>query len=154
LETVRTAITAAETGHLVIGTLHTIDAPKSIDRLIDVFPEGQQNYVRAQLANCLLGIVSQRLLRRATKEGGVVLCSEVMVANDAIRSCIREGKIEQLPSLMQIGRKDGMHTIDDSLATLLKNGDISPDDALAHCRDKNHLQQVLSQIPKKGGWFR
>ncbi|MDA0812782.1 MAG: PilT/PilU family type 4a pilus ATPase [Verrucomicrobia bacterium] len=138
LETIRIAVTAAETGHLVISTLHTIDAPKSLDRMIDVFPPEQQPQIISQLANCLVGIVSQRLLERADAPGRV-MASEIMIPNYAIRSVIRDRKFEQILGLMQIGAHDGMHTIDDSLAHLLVNGYISFGDAVAHCRDVDSI---------------
>ena len=138
LETIRIAVTAAETGHLVISTLHTIDAPKALDRLVDVFPPEQQAQITSQLANCLVGIVSQRLLERQDAPGRV-MASEIMVSNYAIQGVIRERKFEQILSLMQIGASDGMHTIDDSLTHLLLHGHISLDDALANCRHPDQM---------------
>ena len=138
LETIRIAVTAAETGHLVISTLHTIDAPKSLDRMIDVFPPEQQPQIISQLSNCLVGIVSQRLLERADSPGRV-MASEIMIPNYAIRSVIRDRKFEQILGLMQIGAHDGMHTIDDSLAHLLVHCHISFGDAIAHCRDEESI---------------
>ncbi|MGK0187445.1 MAG: twitching motility protein PilT [Verrucomicrobiales bacterium] len=138
LETIRIAVTAAETGHLVISTLHTIDAPKSLDRMIDVFPPEQQPQIVSQLSNCLVGIVSQRLLERDDAVGRV-MASEIMIPNYAIRSVIRDRKFEQILGLMQIGGHEGMHTIDDSLAHLLVNGYISHEEAIAHCRDEEFI---------------
>jgi len=139
LETIRTAITAAETGHLVISTLHTIDAPKSLDRMIDVFPAEQQSMIVTQLANCLEAVVSQRLLSRQDDEGRV-MASEIMRVNHGIRACIIERKFEQLLGLIQIGSQDGMHAIDESLAHLLINGHISYNDAMIHCRDAEYIE--------------
>lgn len=146
LETIRTAITAAETGHLVISTLHTMDAPKSLDRIIDVFPAMQQPQIRAQLANCLRAVISQRLLPHVSGRGRV-LASEVMVMNHGIRACLRQGKYEQIPGLMQIGSIDGMHTLDECLAHLVLTAKISLDEAMAEARDPTLLNSLLA--PKK-----
>lgn len=137
-ETIATALTAAETGHLVISTLHSLDASKAIDRLIDAFPGDQQNQIRSQVAGVLVGIIAQRLLVRSDAPGRV-LASEVLKANPAVRAVIREGRAEQLPGLIQIGASDGMHTMDDSLAHLLCNGYLSFDEALNNARDPNYV---------------
>ncbi|MFL2480395.1 MAG: type IV pilus twitching motility protein PilT [Verrucomicrobiales bacterium] len=139
LETIRTAITAAETGHLVISTLHTIDAPKSLDRMIDVFPADQQEMIITQLSNCLQAVVSQRLIERQDHPGRV-MASEIMKINHGIRACMIERKFEQLIGLIQIGTQEGMHTIDESLAHLLINKHISINDALLHCRDQEYIK--------------
>ena len=138
LETIRIALTAAETGHLVLATLHTVDAPQTIDRLVDVFPPDQQQQVIAQLANVLEGIVCQRLLPKADGTGRV-LATEVMSVNYGLRTCIRDRKIEQLVGLMEIGSKEGMHTIDDSLDLLLRQGTITREEALFQCRDRQRF---------------
>jgi twitching motility protein PilT len=135
LETIRIALTAAETGHLVLATLHTVDAPQSIDRLVDVFPPDQQPQIVTQLAGVLEAVVSQRLIQRADGQGRV-LASEVLRANHGIRACIRERKLEQLVGLMEIGFKDGNRTIDQSIAGLLDSGYITREEALFHCREK------------------
>lgn len=141
LETIRTAITAAETGHLVLATLHTMDAPKAIDRIIDAFPGDQQSQVLAQLANALQMIVAQRLL--PTKNGrSRVLATETLVANMPVRACIRDRRFEQLVGLLEIGAKDGMHTIDESLIELYQSGLISQETALAHARDRNRFKAL------------
>ncbi|OYV04824.1 MAG: type IV pili twitching motility protein PilT [Verrucomicrobiales bacterium VVV1] len=145
LETIRIALTAAETGHLVLATLHTIDAPQTIDRLVDVFPPDQQQQILAQLSNVLEGIICQRLLPKADGTGRV-LASEVMCVNYGLRSCIRDRKIEQLVGLMEIGSKEGMHTIDDSLDLLLRQGTITREEALFQCRDK---QRFLPPAPAR-----
>lgn len=139
LESIRTALTAAETGHLVISTLHTMDVPSTITRILDSYPKEQQDYVAAQLSHCLRGIISQHLIRRPDGEGRV-MASEVMTMNNAIAGCIRDGRLQQLPSLIQIGGRDGMHTIDDSLLHLLSYDFITLDDAKAHCRDFSFIQ--------------
>ncbi len=143
LETIRTAITAAETGHLVIGTLHTQDAPRAIDRLVDVFPADQQQLIITQLSNCIEGIISQRLVERADTAGRVMI-SEILMGNHAVRTCIRERKWSQLVGLMQVGYADGMHTFDDSLAHLAKGGFITPENAILLCRDKEQMAEELT----------
>jgi len=140
-ETIRAAVTAAETGHLVLATLHTIDAPSSVSRIVDSFPAEQQPQVISQLANSLEAVVSQRLL--PAEEGGRAMASEVMRANTAIRACIRDGRPEQIPGLMEIGGREGMHTIDESLAALVAQGMISSETALAHARDRGRFQEAL-----------
>lgn len=138
LETIRIALTAAETGHLVLATLHTVDAPQSIDRLVDVFPSDQQPQIVTQLAGVLEAVVSQRLIRRADGKGRV-LASEVLRANHGLRACIRDRKLEQLVGLMEIGFKEGNRTIDQSIAALLDNGYITREEALFHCREKRNF---------------
>ena len=144
----RTAITAAETGHLVISTLHTTEATATMTRIFDAFPEEQQDYVAAQLANCLRAVVCQHLLPRADAEGRV-LATEILTMNHALARCIRDRRFSMMPGLMQIGAKDGMHTIDDSLLHLLTHDYILLDDALAHCRDKEFIRQNFAQAMKQ-----
>ena len=138
LETISTALTAAETGHLVISTLHTQDAPSTVMRVMDAFPEEQQDFVASQLANCLQGVICQNLMTRLDQDGRV-MASEIMVNNQGISSCIRSRRLQQLPSLIQIGGSDGMHTIDDSVTHLAIHGFISIDDALLRARDKEFV---------------
>jgi len=147
LETIRAAITAAETGHLVLGTLHTIDAPKAIDRMVDAFPGDQQPQIIAQLANALEMVVSQRLLPREGG-GGRVLASEILVANSGVRACIRDRRYEQLVGLIEIGARDGMSTIDESLADLYLARQISKEEAIANARDVSRFES-LSRQPEK-----
>src|SRR6187397_849797 len=118
LETISTAITAAETGHLVFATLHTQDAPQTIDRIIDVFPPHQQQQVRVQLSTTLQGVVTQQLLQTADGAGRAV-ASEVLVATPAVRNLIREAKVHQIYSMMQAGARHGMRTMDAALASLV-----------------------------------
>ena len=142
LETISTALTAAETGHLVFATLHTQDAPQSIDRIIDVFPAHQQQQIRVQLASSLQGICTQQLLRTADGSGRAV-ASEVLVATPAIRNLIREGKIYQIYSLMQAGGKFGMITMDQNLAALVKNGSITLEMAMERCTNEEDLRRLI-----------
>jgi twitching motility protein PilT len=142
LETISTALTAAETGHLVFATLHTQDAPQSIDRIIDVFPSHQQQQIRVQLAATLQGIVTQQLVPTADGRGRAV-AAEVLVATPAIRNLIREGKIHQIYSLMQTGGKHGMVTMDQSLATLVRTGRISQELAYERCTNVEDLRRLI-----------
>nr|WP_195969274.1 type IV pilus twitching motility protein PilT [Cellulomonas hominis] len=141
LETISVALTAAETGHLVFATLHTQDAAQTIDRIIDVFPSGQQAQVRTQLAGAIQGVVSQTLCKRASGVGRSV-ATEVLVATPAIRNLIREGKTHQIYSAMQAGAQQGMHTMDQHLAELVKSGAITYEVGLEKCHhieDYNRL---------------
>jgi twitching motility protein PilT len=143
LETISTALTAAETGHLVFGTLHTQDAPQSIDRVIDVFPAHQQQQIRVQLASALQAIVTQQLLPRAGGRGRAAAC-EVLVATPAIRNLIREGKIHQIYSAMQAGGKYGMQTMDQHLAQLVRSSAISMDVALERCHHEDDIRRLVA----------
>ena len=153
-ETISTAITAAETGHLVIGTMHTNDAPTAIGRIIDAFPKEGQQFVAAQLAWSLLGVVCQYLLPRSG-QSGLVLASELMIVNSGIEACIRDRRFSQIPGLIQIGHPDGMHTLDDSLIELLIADRISLMDAMAHARDPNFVKEEFQKALKsqRKGWF-
>ncbi|MFF5993506.1 type IV pilus twitching motility protein PilT [Lysinibacillus sp. KU-BSD001] len=124
LETISTAITAAETGHLVFGTLHTSSAPTTIDRIIDVFPPHQQGQIRIQLANVLQGIISQRLFVRKGGQGRVA-ATEILVGVPAVTNLIRNEKVHQIPSVMQTSRALGMHTLESSIQSLVSNGTVS-----------------------------
>jgi twitching motility protein PilT len=141
LETISTALTAAETGHLVFATLHTQDAPQSVDRVIDVFPAHQQQQIRVQLAASLQGIVCQQLLPRAGG-GGRAVAAEVLIATPAIRNLIRDGKTHQIYSAMQAGGKFGMQTMDQSLANLLQAGVIDLGTALERCANEEDLRRL------------
>ncbi|MGI6436350.1 MAG: type IV pilus twitching motility protein PilT [Syntrophomonadaceae bacterium] len=124
LDTISTAITAAETGHLVIATLHTINAPQSIERIIDAFPPTQQHQVRVQLANSLIGILSQRLLPHRLPGQGMVMAMEIMVCNAAVRNMIREGKVHQVHNAMQTSASLGMRTMDQAVQELIEQNKI------------------------------
>ncbi|HEX9377271.1 MAG TPA: type IV pilus twitching motility protein PilT [Actinomycetota bacterium] len=142
LETISTAITAAETGHLVFATLHTQDAPQTVDRIIDVFPSSQQQQIRVQLAITLQGVVAQQLI--PNDEGtGRVAASEVLIVTPAVRNLIREGKTHQIYSAMQAGRKFGMSTMDSSLATLVAEGRITQAAAFQHAFNPDELSRIM-----------
>ena len=142
LETISTAITAAETGHLVFATLHTQDAPQTIDRIIDVFPPHQQQQVRVQLATTLQGVVTQQLLQTTDGQGRVAAV-EVLVTTPAIRNLIREGKVHQIYSAMQAGGRYGMQTMDMSIASHVKAGRINQQVAFERCHDPEELQRLV-----------
>jgi twitching motility protein PilT len=142
LETISTAITAAETGHLVFATLHTQDAPQTIDRIIDVFPPHQQQQVRVQLSTTLQGVVTQQLIPTTDGQGRAVAC-EVLVTTPAVRNLIREGKVHQIYSSMQAGGRFGMQTMDMSLAQLVKSGRITQQLAFERCHDPEELTRLL-----------
>lgn len=141
LETISTALTAAETGHLVLATLHTPDAPQTIERIIDVFPPHQQQQVKLQLADCLQGVVSQLLLPHASGSGRV-LATEIMIGTSGVRNLIREQEIEQIPTLMQTGSQYGMKTMDKSLKDLIKSGQITLDVAMPKVKNPDEFKQL------------
>ena len=143
LETISMALTAAETGHLVFGTLHTQDAPQTIDRIIDVFPTNQQEQIRVMLASTLEGVVTQQLVVNASGTGRVA-CAEVMVCTSAIRNLIRQAKTHQIYSLMQVGASFGMQTMDQGLAQLVKDGTISESIAYDRSSNEEDLRNHLS----------
>ena len=142
LETISTAITAAETGHLVFSTLHTVGAANTIDRIVDVFPPFQQQQIRTQLADVLECVVSQQLLPRAGGKGRVAAI-EVMLSNSAIRSHIRDSKTFQIASVMQTNRKLGMITMDEALLQLYQTGEITEESALRYAQDPAALRKRL-----------
>ncbi len=143
LETISTALTAAETGHLVFATLHTQDAPQTIDRIIDVFPTNQQSQIRVQLSTTLESVLTQQLVQTADGTRRVVV-PEIMVATPAVRNLIREAKTHQIPSAMQAGGKFGMQTMDQSLADLVKAGTITEAVAFNHCHSEDELRRYLN----------
>jgi twitching motility protein PilT len=146
LETITTALTAAETGHLVFATLHTQDAPSTVDRLIDVFPGAQQEQVRVQIAATLQGVVTQTLLPRADGSGRIPAV-EILFPDDAVRNLIRQGKVEQIYSIMQTGTKRGMQTLEQALADFVVRGLVSEEVAL----NRSSRPEQLSGLLKRGG---
>lgn len=141
IDTIRIAITAAETGHLVLSTLHTNNAPATIDRIVDVFPPHQQQQIKVQLANVLEGVIAQQLIPK--RGGGRVAAFEVMLAVPAVRNLIREGKSFQIPSLIQTSKKYGMQTMDDAIYDLLLRELISAEDAVTFAQDAVAMQQKI-----------
>ncbi len=142
LETISIALTAAETGHLVLSTLHTVGAVSTVDRIIDVFPPSQQQQIRIQLSNVLQGVLSQQLLKKIDNSGRIA-ATEIMLCNPAIKNHIREGKTHQILSSIQTGGKLGMVTMDSSIAELYRNKLISYDEAINYASDKNFLARLL-----------
>ena len=134
LETISLALTAAETGHLVFGTLHTSSAPKTVDRIVDVFPAGEQAQIRAMFAESCRAVISQALLRKKDLKGRVAAL-EIMIGTPAVRNLIREGKVAQLPSALQTGQKWGMQTLDQHLKDLVLKGVVDKEVAMIHASD-------------------
>jgi twitching motility protein PilT len=141
LETIATALTAAETGHLVIGTLHTLDAAQTIDRVIDLFPANQQHQVANELSQILVASISQHLLPHIG--GGRVAACELLIATPAVRNLIREGKVFQLPSIMQISSKDGMQTLNQVLADFVKKQIVTRENAMLKSSDPEQLAKLI-----------
>lgn len=146
LETIRLAIEAAATGHLVFSTLHTTSASKTVDRIIEVFPTGEQAQIRSTLADGLRAVISQALFKRIDIKGRIAVL-EILIATHAVRAMIREGKTHQIPSALQTGKKYGMQTLDDGILTHLKAGRISPEEAYMKCVDKEKFRPYLVDSP-------
>jgi len=146
LETISLAIEAASTGHLVFGTLHTSSAPKTVDRIIEVFSADQQAQIRSTLSDGIRAIVAQVLFKRVGQKGRCPAL-EILIATPAVRNLIREGKTHQIPSMIQTGKKYGMQLLDDAIMELLKNGWISADDAYAKANDKGKFRPFLKNPP-------
>ena len=142
LETISLAITAAETGHLVLGTLHTGNAPRTLDRVLDVFPSDQRDQIRIMVSESLRGVISQQLIPRADGNGRVAAL-EILVNSPAVANCIREGKTFMLPGVMQTGKALGMVTMDDSLKQLYSKGLISAEEASFRAEDKPNMKKFL-----------
>jgi twitching motility protein PilT len=143
LETIGTAITAAETGHLIFATLHTNDASQTIDRIVDTFPSHQQNQIRAQLANVLLGVMSQRLIPHIN--GGRIPAVEIMMKNHAVENLIREDKTYQIDTVIETSQKEGMISLDKSLAQLLQSGDISLEHAMSYAKNRDYVRMLVGR---------
>lgn len=146
LETIRLACEAAATGHLVFSTVHTVSAAKTVDRVIEVFPQGEQNQIRSTLADVLRAVVSQALFKRIDAKGRIA-CLEILIATHAVRAMVREGKTHQIPSSIQTGKKYGMQTLDDAIMGHLQAGRISPDEAYMRCVDKAKFKPYLTEPP-------
>ncbi len=148
LVTISTAIRAAETGHLVMGTLHTTDAPQTVDRVIDIFPPDQQAQIRLQFSQVLEAVISQALLPLAQGKGRVG-AFEILLASPAVRNLIRDGKTYELHSMMQLGSKDGMITLDQALADLVKKGTVTQEIALLKSSHPDRLSKMLQATPSR-----
>ncbi|SDP62111.1 type IV pilus twitching motility protein PilT [Desulforhopalus singaporensis] len=146
LETISLAMEASMTGHLVFGTLHTINAMKTVDRVIEIFPANQQGQVRSTLADALRAVVSQTLFKRVDVKGRCAAL-EILIATPAVRNLIRDSKTFQILSVMQTGKKFGMQTLDDAIEDYLKKKMISPDDAYSNCVEKGRFVKYLKKAP-------
>src|SRR3982750_3373370 len=142
LETVGSAITAAETGHLVFSTLHTVNAPQTIERIIDVYPADEQNQIRSMLANTLQAVISQTLFKRIDQPG-MIPGIEIMLCTPAVRNCVRENRIFEIPNIIETSRALGMQTLDSSIRQLYVNGYISKEDAIAQAARPEKLERAL-----------
>jgi len=140
LDTISTAITAAEIGHLIFATLHTNDSAQTVDRIIDIFPSHQQNQIRSQLANVLLGVVSQRLVPKL--EGDRIPALEIMIKNHAVENLIREGKTYQIDNVIETSLKEGMISMDRSLLNLVREGVITIDNAMNYAKNKEYFKGI------------
>jgi twitching motility protein PilT len=147
LETIELALTAASTGHLVFGTLHTSSAAKTVDRVIDVFPADQQNKIRATLSEALKGVVAQNLFKRIDKKGRVAAL-EILVFTTAVANLVREGKTHQIPGMIQVGKKLGNQPLDDAIMEHLRMKRISPEEAYDKCLDKKKFRPFLAHPPE------
>ena len=150
LETISTAMTAAETGHLVVGTLHTIDAAQSVDRIVDMFPFGQQRQIRLQLSQVIEGVLSQNLVPRIG--GGRVAAIEVMLATSVIKRLIRDEKVFEIAANIEMGKLEGMQTLDQALADLVRAQKVTPDDAISRSSNPRRLNELL-KAPASGYSF-
>ena len=150
IDTMSIAIRAAETGHLVLGTLHTRDATQTVDRIIDMFPSAQQAQIRMQISQSIEGILSQALLPKDNGKGRAA-AFEIMLANSAVRNLIRDGRTYELPNVIQLNNKDGMITLDQSLAELVADGMVSKEEALSKSSNPERLEKIL-QFKAGGGY--
>jgi twitching motility protein PilT len=146
LETIEAAVSAAETGHLVFGTLHTTGAARTVDRILDAFPTGAKDQIRVQLASSVVAVISQSLCR--TAEGKRVAAYEIMVKTDAIAAKIRENKTFQIVSDIETGGSRGMRTLDADLLALVQQGRIDAAEALVHCQDHEMMRSRLKEAGK------
>ncbi|NLH42415.1 MAG: type IV pilus twitching motility protein PilT [Planctomycetes bacterium] len=142
LETTSFTITAAETGHLVFSTLHTINAPQSIERIVDIYPSGQQNQIRTMLANTLQAVISQTLFKRIDQPG-MVPCTEILLCTSATRNCIRENRIYEIPNIIETSRRLGMQSMDNSIAEMYFKGFIDRDEAIVRSSNPGKMEKTL-----------
>jgi len=145
LETTSNTITAAETGHLVFSTLHTINAYQTIERVIDIYPAGQQNQIRTMLANTLQAVISQTLFKRMDQPG-MVPCTEILLCTSAVRNCIRENRIYEIPNIIETSRRMGMQNMDNSIAEMYSNGYIDREGAITRSNNPGKMEKLLPQM--------
>jgi twitching motility protein PilT len=149
LETTSFTITAAETGHLVFSTLHTINAAQSIERIVDIYPAGQQNQIRTMLANTLQAVISQTLFKRVDQPG-MVPCTEILLCTSATRNCIRENRIYEIPNIIETSRRLGMQSLDHSIAEMYFKGFIDREEAIVRSSNPGKMEKVLAAAGKTG----
>jgi twitching motility protein PilT len=147
LETTSSTITAAETGHLVFSTLHTINAPQTVERIIDIYPANQQNQIRTMLANTLQAVISQTLFKRIDKPG-MVPCTEILLCTSAVRNCIRENRIYEIPNIIETSRRLGMQNMDYSIATMYFKGHIDKEEAIMRSTNPAKLEKLFNSGEK------
>jgi len=147
LETTSSTITAAETGHLVFSTLHTINAPQTIERIIDIYPANQQGQIRTMLANTLQAVISQTLFRRID-EPGMVPCTEILLCTSAVRNCIRENRIYEIPNIIETSRRLGMQNMDSSIVDMYCKGYIDREEAITRSSNPGKMEKVLEHSKK------
>ncbi len=149
LETTSSTITAAETGHLVFSTLHTINASQTIERVVDIYPAGQQDQIRTMLANTLQAVISQTLFRRVD-EPGMVPCTEILLCTSAVRNCIRENRIYEIPNIIETSRRLGMQNMDNSIADRYSKGFIDREEAIARSTNPGKMEKLLIPMDSAG----
>ncbi len=147
LETTSSTITAAETGHLVFSTLHTINAPQTVERIIDIYPANQQNQIRTMLANTLQAVISQTLFRRID-ESGMVPCTEILLCTSAVRNCIRENRIYAIPNIIETSRRVGMQNMDISVADMYFKGYLDREEAITRATNPGRMEKVLTPMER------
>jgi len=150
LETTSSTITAAETGHLVFSTLHTINAPQTIERIVDIYPASQQGQIRTMLANTLQAVISQTLFRRIDKPG-MVPCTETLLCTSAVRNCIRENRIYEIPNIIETSRRVGMQNMDNSIVDMYLKGHIDRDEAITHSSNPGKMDKTLPPMENSVG---
>ena len=150
LETTSSTITAAETGHLVFSTLHTINAPQTIERIIDIYPASQQSQIQTMLANTLQAVISQTLFRRVDKPG-MVPCTEILLCTSAVRNCIRENRIYEIPNIIETSRRVGMRNMDNSIVDMYLKGYIDREEAITRSSNPGKMDKTLPPMEKSVG---
>ena len=145
LETTSFTITAAETGHLVFSTLHTINAPQTIERIVDIYPANQQNQIRTMLANTLQAVISQTLFRRID-EPGMIPCTEILLCTSAVRNCVRENRIYEIPNIIETSRRLGMQSLDNSIAEMYSKGYVDREESISRSTNPGKMEKLLTPV--------
>jgi twitching motility protein PilT len=147
LETTSSTITAAETGHLVFSTLHTVNASQTVERIIDIYPASQQNQIRAMLSNTLQAVISQTLFRRVDQPG-MVPCCEILLCTSAVRNCIRENRVYEIPNIIETSRRLGMQTMDHSIQQNYMKGFLDREEAIVRSSNPGKMEKLLPASPQ------